>query len=116
MGDDLPSRVHDIREALAEAIEQSRSAGHRVPQHAVDLVAVHVADDQYLEVFHVHVEHAGGSEAQRLQDAVRGGGAVAARQRESVCHHVRIETDRPGSAPAAFGVVCGEVFVLALGG
>ena len=82
MGDNLPSRAHDVRKALAETIEESRAAGHRVPQQAVDLVAVHVADDQDLEVFHVHVEHAGGAEAERLQDAVRGGGAVAARQRE----------------------------------
>ena len=64
----------------------------------------------------MHVEHAGGTEAQRLQDAVRGGGAVAARQRERVGHHVGVETDRLRSTTAAFPMVLVEVLVLALGG
>ena len=64
----------------------------------------------------MHVEHAGGTEAQRLQDAVRGGGTVAPRQREGVGHHVGIETDRLRSTTAAFPMVLVEVLVLALGG
>ena len=76
--------VDDLREAFAQLVEQSRPAGHGIPQQRVDVVAVDVADHENLQVVQVHVEDLRGADPQRLQHAVRGLGAVAGRQRQHV--------------------------------
>ena len=64
----------------------------------------------------MHIEHSGGSEAQRLQNAVRGLRVVTGGKRERVRHHVGVEADRPGNSPTAFSVAVGKLAPLPLGG
>ena len=102
--DDLQGRRHDLRESFAKLIEKAGPAGHRIPQHRVHVVALHVADDEDLQIVHVHVEHARGAEAHRLQDAAGRGRVFASGERERVGGHVRVEPEGFRRAPAPLGM------------
>ena len=60
---DLAGYRDDLLEALADLVEQPRSARHRIPQKRINLVAIDVADDKDLQVVHVHVEHTGAPQS-----------------------------------------------------
>ena len=69
----------DFFKAPAQLVEQPRAAGHRVPEERVDLITVHVADHQNLQVVHVHVEDAGCGDSHGFENAVGDSLAVAGR-------------------------------------
>ena len=112
--DDLEGRRHDLRESFAKLIEQTGPAGHRVPQDRIHVVAPHVADHEDLQIVHVHVEHARGTEAHRLQDAVGGRRVFASGKRKRVGGHVRVEADGFRCLPAPLGMGRAEILALAL--
>ena len=114
--DDLAGHGCDLLEALADLVEQPGPTGHRIPQESVHLVAVDVADDQDLQILHVHVEHAGRGEAQGLEHAVGGRLVRAGRQRQRVGDHVGVEADRRDRPAAALLVRLLELLALPVRG
>ena len=95
---DLAGHLYDLPEAFAQLIEESRSAGHRIPQQRVHLAAVDVADHEDLQVVHVHVEHTRRAEPQGFQHAVGSLGTVARRQRQHVRRHASAWNPMPSGA------------------
>ena len=71
--DDLLSNQGDRRESFAYLVDKTGSAWHRVPQKRIDFIPVHVADNQYLKVLHVHIENSRRGKAERFEDAIRRG-------------------------------------------
>ena len=51
--DDLAGRLDDLSEAFAELIEQPGAARHRIPQHRIHVISLHMAHYEDLEVVHV---------------------------------------------------------------
>ena len=43
----------------SQLLKEARSTRHRVPEHAVDIIPVHMSDHQKLQILQVHVEHLG---------------------------------------------------------
>jgi hypothetical protein len=66
-----------------------------------------MADDQNLEVFHVHVQHVCGRHAQRLQNTVGGFLIGEGRQGQYICDHIGVKPDgrRRAAAPFLVGLV-----------
>ena len=112
----LEGRRHDLCESFAKLIQQAGPAGHRIPQHRIHVVPLHVADHEDLQIVHVHVEHARGAEAHRLQDAPGGGRVFAPGKRERVGGHVRVEADGVRRPPAPLRMGRAELLSLSLRG
>ena len=87
-----------------------------IPQHRIHVVPLHLIDHEDLQIVHVHVEHARGTEAHRLQDAAGGRRVFASGERKRVGGYVRVEADGFRRASAALGMGRVELLALALRG